>query len=193
MLRVLSVLCFFSVNCCADDWTFEVVQREVVVIDKDYYVVKFSTEYCSPCKSYVTSGKLARLQKKVAVVEVDLDIDSRWRNRIGKLPKVERVPSFWLLKYSDKTTVVKSWEGTVEPEAILLEIENQKKPKVVKQVVRSVIYGRIGTSHESRETLIKHLFNDGIHRGRHSLANLNNMSDIELDSLHNSDHNTRNR
>lgn len=56
----------------------------------------------------------------------------------------------------------------------------------------STIYGSIGTSHESRETLIRHLLNDGIHRGRYTLNQLNAMSDDQLDAAHDRDHGWRN-
>lgn len=51
------------------------------------------------------------------------------------------------------------------------------------------IFGRTGTSHESRETLIKHLLSDGIHAGKHTSAELSAMTDEQLDSLHNREHN----
>ena len=51
------------------------------------------------------------------------------------------------------------------------------------------IYGRVGTSHESRQALIAHLLTDGIHKGRHTQAELDAMTDEQLDSLHNQEHN----
>lgn len=50
------------------------------------------------------------------------------------------------------------------------------------------LFGRRGTSHESRETLIQHLANEGIHRGKWSAAELQGMSDDALDALHSKDH-----
>lgn len=58
--------------------------------------------------------------------------------------------------------------------------------------VRSGIFGDIGTSHESRETLVFHLLNDGKHRGRHSAGDLAQMSDEQLEALHNRDHSVLN-
>ena len=51
------------------------------------------------------------------------------------------------------------------------------------------IYGRVGTSHESRQALIAHLLTDGIHKGRHTQAELDAMTDEQLDALHNQEHN----
>lgn len=50
------------------------------------------------------------------------------------------------------------------------------------------LFGSVGTSHESRSTLIRHLLNDGIHRGRWTISVLNSMSDDELNEAHEQDH-----
>lgn len=192
MVRWLALLCFFSANCYGEDWDFKVIKTETVTVesntvDKDFYVVRFHTQYCPPCRAYESSGKLDRLKKIVYVVDVDLDEQPKWRNKVGLLPAVSRVPTFWLIKYKDKTKVTKSWEGAIEPETIAVEIKTRKTvSKPVKTY--SSIYGQIGTSHESRATLINHLFNEGIHRGRHSLSQLNSMTDIQLNKLHEDDH-----
>ena len=47
------------------------------------------------------------------------------------------------------------------------------------------LFGEAGSSHESRESLIQHLMYEGEHRGRHQLTELQQMSDMELNSLHN--------
>lgn len=190
MVRWLALLCFFSANCYGEDWKFEIVEqqsKQVSAVDNEYYVVKFSEPWCGPCREYVSSGKLKRLQQSVSVREIDTQSDTQWKN-LKVLPKVKRWPTFWLIKYGDSTTVVKSWEYAVDPSVVLTEIQNQKKPKVVKSVVQSSIYGSVGTSHESRETLIDHLLNDGIHKGRRSLQQLNSMTDEQLDRLHSKDH-----
>ena len=49
-------------------------------------------------------------------------------------------------------------------------------------------YGRKGTSHESRETLIQHLLNEGIHQGRHTRTSLEQLSDRDLVALHDEEH-----
>jgi hypothetical protein len=53
-----------------------------------------------------------------------------------------------------------------------------------------VLFGRVGTSHESRQTLINHLLNDSIHKGRHTSAELEAMTDQQLSDLHDKEHNT---
>lgn len=53
---------------------------------------------------------------------------------------------------------------------------------------KTSIFGSIGTSHESRETLIAHLLFDGIHRGRYTMSQLSVMSDEQLDAAHDRDH-----
>lgn len=57
----------------------------------------------------------------------------------------------------------------------------------------SIYNGKPGSSHESRETLIDHLLNEGIHKGRHTKASLDGMTDQQLDALHTQDHGTLER
>lgn len=192
MFKWITLLCLFSANCYGEDWDFKVIKTETVTVessevDRDYYIVRFHTQYCQPCKAYESSGKLNRLKKIVYVVDVDLDEQPKWRNRISLLPAVQRVPTFWLIRHKDKTRVVKSWEGAVDPETVAVEIRERKTASNPTKSYGS-IYGQVGTSHESRATLINHLLNDGIHKGRHSLNQLNSMTDDQLNRLHEDDH-----
>lgn len=45
-----------------------------------------------------------------------------------------------------------------------------------------------GSNYESRQAMINHLMNEGTHAGRHSLAKLNSMTDMQLSDLHTEDH-----
>jgi len=65
-----------------------------------------------------------------------------------------------------------------------LSAEPAKSPGVPK------LFGRIGTSHESRQTLVDHLLNDSIHKGRHTSAELEALTDQQLSDLHDKEHNT---
>jgi len=145
-------------------------------VESDYYVVMFSASYCEPCRDYKASGKLDAIKKagyKVAVV----DIQENSSFYYGKIPK------FWIAKNEQK---VHEWSpGTVSPEVILAKIRDLKgdRPKV-----STNFFGRKGTSHESRRTLIEHLLSDGIHKGRHTKESLESMSDSELVELHDREH-----
>jgi len=146
----------------------------------DYYVVMFTADWCGACKVYKDSGSIEKLiENGVRVKLVDIDKDSSYYSG--------RIPKFWLCK--DKVRVTEFPEGAVSPDRILSLIKqlDPKKPPV--SIQHTVYNGYPNNSHTNRESLIKHLFNDGIHRGKHSLDKLNNLSDIELDKLHSSDHN----
>lgn len=86
-------------------------------------------------------------------------------------------PTFYLL-LSDGSKV--KYVGSMNYE----EFISFSKSKVSK----SSLFGKMGTSHESRETLINHLLNEGIHRGRYSLSYLNSLSDSQLNDVHERDH-----
>ncbi len=70
--------------------------------------------------------------------------------------------------------------------------EVKPKPPVVaakSAAPRYNIYnGGRGSSHANRASLINHLLNEGVHKGQHSLAELNAMTDQELDDAHTDDH-----
>ena len=52
----------------------------------------------------------------------------------------------------------------------------------------STVFGSIGTSHESRESLIKHMLTEGEHIGRHTPESLSRLTDQQLSDLHDRDH-----
>lgn len=153
--------------------SFTVTERAAVVADDEFYLVFYTASWCQPCQQFKTSGKLDRLKERMPVTVIDIDQQRQW--------KINRVPAFWLARRSDQTRV-KVWTGSVTVEQIDAEIERIQNPVVAS------IYGRRGTSHESRESLINHLLRDGIHRGKWQLDALNAMSDDALDLAHNTDH-----
>ena len=175
VLAVLFSFCFID-----PPLIFPVTGRYAAVdaahVESDYYVVMFSASYCGPCRDYKASGKLDAIKKagyKVAVV----DIQENSSFYYGKIPK------FWIAKNEQK---VYEWSpGTVSPEVILAKIKDLKGEKTR---VSTNFFGRKGTSHESRQTLIEHLLGDGIHKGRHTKESLESMSDSELVELHDREH-----
>lgn len=159
-------------------------------VDDEFYAVMFTASWCGPCQQYKTSGKLDRLKAKFATTVIDIDAEPQWR--------VGRVPSFWLCRRSDQTKV-KGWTGATSVETIESEVTRIRQTKsgtvattrTVLQSRNPSLFGRVGTSHESRQTLIFHLANEGIHRGKRSVAELGGMSDDALDALHSKDHGWR--
>lgn len=145
-------------------------------VESDYYVVMFTASWCGSCQSYKNSGKPQKL-KDAGYPITYIDIQQTTGFYSGSIPR------FWLCKDQQK---VHEWPtGGVDPDAILRKIRDlkgvpsQKKPE---------LFGRKGTSHESRETLIKHMLDDGIHAGRHTKASLEAMSDSDLVELHDREH-----
>ena len=95
--------------------------------------------------------------------------------------------------------VLKRWIGATDVSAFESEvtrIRSTKSGATVKTTTVSAnrnpsLFGRSGTSHESRETLIFHLSSEGIHRGKWSVSELQGMSDNALNALHSKDHGWR--
>jgi hypothetical protein len=127
--------------------------------------------------------------KRMATTVVDIDEHPEWRKQVSI------VPTFWLARRSSQTRV-KSWTGTTDADTIEREITRIRETKsgtitttrTVSQSRNPSLFGRVGTSHESRQTLINHLANDGIHRGKWRLVDLQAMSDDALNNAHDQDH-----
>jgi hypothetical protein len=148
---------------------------------KPYYVVMFTATWCGPCQNWKNNGGPQKIKAAgYNFTPIDIDANPKWKS------KVDRYPTFWIVDHATRNPQYK-FLGTTPAETIIAKAEQLAKPAEQRS-----IYGSVGTSHESRETLIDHLANDGVHRGRHSLAKLQAMTDEQLDSLHNSDHGGRN-
>jgi hypothetical protein len=146
---------------------------------------------CAPCKEF-SKTVVSRLkddnhkksgwrvgntcQDHLQVLDATVESDREEIARLG-LP-YDRFPTFFLLlKDGSKIKRV----GSMNYE----EFMNFAKAK------RSnpSLFGKTGTSHESRETLIQHLLSDGIHRGKYSMSYLQSLSDDALNLVHEKDHN----
>ena len=146
---------------------------------------------CAPCKAF-SKNVVSKLkddnhkksgwrvgntcQDHLQILDVSVASDKEEIARLGL--SYSRVPTFYLLtKDGSKIQYV----GSMNYE----EFMNFAKAK------RSnpSLFGKTGTSHESRATLIDHLLNDGIHRGKYSVSYLNSLSDDQLNDVHERDHN----
>lgn len=145
-------------------------------VESDYYVVMFTASYCGPCQSYKRSSSPSKM-KDAGYPITYIDVQENPTFYKGSIPK------FWICKDQQK---VHEWSpGAISPDTILAKIRELKGQK---KALNSGFFGRKGTSHESRQTLIDHLFEDGIHKGRHSKQELEAMSDSELVELHDQEH-----
>ena len=154
---------------------------------KKHCIVMVSAEWCGPCRTWKRDKKktLEDLGYEVRIIDSDKRPD--WKKHASALP------TFWIVDY-ETWSLKHKITGAVSPESIAakadaLSLTVTQKTVTLSQPQRSnSIYGLRGTSHESRATLIRHLFNDGIHQGRHSMQSLNAMGDFDLDALHKQDH-----
>lgn len=143
-----------------------------------YRLDMYTASWCGPCRDWKNSYLK---QVEAAGFPVNLiDID-QVRNT-----GVNRVPQFRLME-GDKE--LGRWTGHVGVSTLQGRIGGRSAASTPsKPFLQPGLYGRTGTSHESRETLISHLLEDGIHAGRHTRAELSKMSDESLNDLHNREH-----
>lgn len=175
VLAVLFSFCFID-----PPLIFPVTGRYAAVdaahVESDYYVVMFTASYCGPCQNYKNSKKPDELKAAgYPLTYIDTQRNSSFYS--GSIPK------FWICK--DKQKVHEWPAGAVDPSTILAkirELKGENKPS------SGNFFGRKGTSHETRETLIEHMISDGIHQGRHTKSSLESLSDSELVELHDREH-----
>lgn len=208
MQYTLYMLCLIPLLLVPQEWEFEVVQpqqvQEVTVVGKEYYVTMFTASYCSQCISSKRDDIPTLKAAMPRTILVDVEKKPEWtkpkrikfKDRTISHDGIRLLPTYWLIEVNSngEEYVVKEWVGRTSSSIILKELPTvvQQEQKAVPNVVDSsvsIYNGKSGSSHQNRRTLINHLLNDGIHRGKHSSEKLNRMTDIELDNLHNQDHN----
>lgn len=196
---------FFTSTLHAQEWEFEIVQpQQVSEVEKEYYVVMFTADYCSQCRVSKRDDipKLTQMLPGTRLIDVQKKPEwtkpKRIRSTSGSVNYggIHLLPTYWLVEKdsSGRESVVKEWVGKTSAETILSELEPTKsvlqtsKPNVVE--LNSNIYdGELGSSHQNRNSLINHLLYGGVHRGKHTQQSLNSMTDEQLNSIHNQDHN----
>lgn len=160
--------------------------------EDELYVLFLTSPSCGPCQAYKRAGHWDRVKARYPrSMMVDIATVPQWRNR--------RIPQFLLARVSDRG-IVRQWTGATTIETIETAARSQDMAKdspastdshpvsVVRPFRNPSLFGSVGTSHESRSTLIRHLLNDGIHRGRWQIDTLNAMSDDALNEAHSDDH-----
>lgn len=148
-----------------------------------YILEMYTASWCGPCQDW-KRGEKKRVEESGLLSDKVREIDIDRVRGTG----VSRVPEFRLIR-SDGVRVG-TWIGYVSVASLRAKMS---QPKLVEKPVSKPsrspgLYGRVGTSHESRETLIDHMMEDGIHSGRHSRSELSKLSDEELNDLHTKEH-----
>lgn len=156
------------------------------------YVVKFTAPWCGHCRSPKVMEAVSVLkQSGYRVVETDVDLPANkiyldrsiygtGSSKINEEHFVRALPFFWVVDAKTRQPL-RSRLGIIS----LNDVDVQPV-----SVSRSswMWNGRRGSSHENRESLIRHLMEGDVHKGKHSLQKLNAMSDEQLNDLHNADH-----
>ena len=146
------------------------------------YVVAFTATWCGPCRQWKSSTVPAELAAAgYEITYVDIDQERDWG--------ISRVPTFWVVDRETRKPK-KKIVGKITLADVQRATVTATTPALPPPVMRSsgIYNGRPGNSHQNRDSLIRHLANDGIHRGKHSISSLNAMSDGQLDQLHARDH-----
>lgn len=165
---------------CLQSPIFPVTAKEEPVKASPIYVVAFHMNGCQPCQRWERNEQPKLEAAGVEVVRINSQIETKWGVGLN--------PCFWICR--DKVALKKHSQGEyVTAKELLREIETLSAEPVKSPGVPK-LFGRVGTSHESRETLVSHLLNDSIHKGRHTSAELEAMTDQQLSDLHDKEHNT---
>lgn len=214
-----SFILLAAASLMMDNWTFDVqqpdtaftvvtveptvVQDPPVRLEQQYRLDMFTASWCGPCRNWKANEKRRVEAAGIIVNEIDTD---RVRGT-----GISRIPHFLLIRLSDGAAV-SNWTGYVSTSTLQAAMQRDSEvnqPSVKKEQAKapsasapktqkggkfynpSIYTGERGSSHQNRESLISHLLNDGIHRGRHSFAELSSLSDDALNLLHNREHGWR--
>lgn len=210
---LLILLCLTSVSY-AGEWEFQFVQPTVQAQSDSYYITMFTADWCAYCNQAYKTTVPDLAKRGIVFRPVNVDTNPKWKSAFkarfvggDKDHKgIVSLPTFWVVKVSNgEESIVKEFVGATSSRTLIDSVPtaNWSGPDVsllsksvseVKKPVYSVfnVYnGKPNNSHTNRQSLINHLLNDGIHRGRYGFSYLNNLSDTDLDSLHSLDHNIR--
>ena len=148
-------------------------------------LIFWTQEHCLPCRQM--EPHLADLRAAGWNVQV-VDINRTRGTGIGSTPTMEiqmggerignRKVGVW-----SAASLMKTLEDNVQGTAKVSTGTVQASPKRTPS-----LWNRPGSCYESRQAMIEHLAEDGIHRGTRSRAQLEAMSDLELRDLHESQH-----
>lgn len=175
----------FAITPALSEEIFKPTGRYAQQSKSGRYLVKFTADWCRPCIDW-DANELPAL--KAAGFRPTI-VDSTHGNTWG----VTSLPTFWIVDRATGKPVEKitGYASAAELIQMLREQPSNEPAAVVKKSVTtelSIYSGKAGSSHQNRASLIGHLLNEGIHSGRHTMAQLAAMTDSELNYMHESDH-----
>lgn len=156
------------------------VEDAASTVKPRYFFRFFTADWCGSCREFKNAGRLKELQQLTDVEVIDIEKDKSYSD----------VPSIPRVRLYDRETGKQLYEWVGNQQTLSMKARYLEKVSALGKPPErdSSYYGRAGTSHESRETLIRHLLDDGIHRSRHTRQALEGMSDKDLIELHDREH-----
>lgn len=195
----MNLLAFIAVLCCMEPplifpptgiYARSVDQAEPVEEKPSSkgHVRYFTAPWCTYCVSFDKAGGVEKLEAAGYTVE---KIDVQAKPEFAKY--VSSLPSFWLIHpvYEEPFQIM---TGNHSGDQLIHRFDERMasvawtRDLVEEPGKQTLPFGNTGSSHESRETLIRHLLEDGIHKGRRTTEQLEKMTDLQLDQLHHLDH-----
>jgi hypothetical protein len=193
---------FLALTCVLfENWQFEVVQPSFQVVSVSQpeekkqepsggdYVIMYTATWCGYCQNWKNGPEHQKL-KDAGITVYFLDIDEKPSRKVN----AQKLPTFYIVDGKTHIPRLKTKRvGGVSARNIKQMMGKEPVPVPAQPQAGfynpSLYNGRNdGNSHASRESLIRHLFNDGIHRGRYPMSQLTASSDNELNALHERDH-----
>lgn len=148
----------------------------------------FTAPWCGYCVSFDKAGGVEKLEAAGYDVEkIDIEAQPEFKKYVSSLP------SFWLIHpvYEEPFQIM---TGNHPADQLIRRFDERiqsvawTRDLVEEPGKQTLPFGNTGSSHESRESLIKHLLNDGVHKGKRTKEQLDKMTDLQLDQLHHLDH-----
>ncbi|TXH13896.1 MAG: hypothetical protein E6R03_10450 [Hyphomicrobiaceae bacterium] len=178
-----------------DQPAFKVRPRvhEISPVGRPKLYVTSAKFHCPPCRLLESDRKAGRLNQFEFPKYNGTDDSFPVWNGFVSYPAIrfQEPDGSWKVIYGYNEAIRQQLiQRLIPDQQPVAEMPRATAPAKPANVVRRnpSLFGQIGTSHESRETLIDHLLRDGIHRGKRSLQQLQAMSDDELNAAHMKDH-----
>lgn len=193
MLFVVELLvCLLSVSS-GSDWSMvstswkmsddveAKVEHPMPLFDERPVVYAYTMEGCVPCRS-----------AKKEIAGKNLPFRVVWKTDVPEW--VDSLPTFHWKTCDGTWKQLKGWNGLAHlSDRVTATTCDEERPQKKSALASRAIYKQHsrqswGVEPNTRSSIIRHLLEDGIHRGKFSRAGLESMSTSELLALHSDDH-----